>query len=77
MQPHSLGKPEEQVHIMYGLSACSLQKVVNHRGDKQFIAVLFKVNETLVCVYNLLEVYRGRDNVCKGVALVVALVDAV
>lgn len=77
MQSHSLGKTEEQVHIVYSLSACTLQQIVYYRGYKQFVAVLLKVDKALVGVYNLLEVDRSGYDMCKRVALVVALVDAV
>ena len=47
---------EHDVHVLYSLTDCTFEKVVNHAGNNDFLAKDFYVYESLVCVHHLLEV---------------------
>lgn len=56
-QPYGFFQIEHEIHIMDRLSACPLQQVVNARDNQQFIAMLLQMNQTLVGVHHLLQIY--------------------
>ena len=58
---------EEQVHVVYRLSAGALEQVVDAGGDEEHVAVLLQVDEALVSVDDLLQVNVVRSNVSKRV----------
>ena len=49
-------KAEHDIHVLNGLAASAFEQVVNDAGDEQLIVELLHMNESLVCVHNLLEV---------------------
>lgn len=57
-QPSCLLDSEHDVHILYGLADSTFEKVVDARGDEEFVINLITMNERLVCVHYLLEVER-------------------
>ncbi len=47
---------KQQVHVVYGLTRSTLDKIVDHRCDEQLAVDLLKMQDALVGVDNILQV---------------------
>ena len=59
---------------MYGCAAGTLQQVVYARYNEQFVTVLLQMDEALVGVHYLLQVYRLLNNMHERIGLIVLTV---
>lgn len=56
MQSNHFFQTEQQVHVVDRLSARSLQQVVYHRNDKQFVFLFQQMDQALVRIYHLFQI---------------------
>ena len=56
------------------LSACPLQQIVNARDNQQFIAMLLQMNQTLVGVHHLLQIYIFVYNMNERILGIIVLI---
>ena len=76
MQTDGLLQAKQQVHIMYGLSARTLQQVVDHGDDQQFIVDALQVDQALIGIHHLLQIRILVGNEGKVMVIIILLVDA-
>lgn len=58
-------KSAHNVHVLYCLSACAFEEVVNRRCDEQVVAMLFHPYNCFVCVDSLFEIHISGGYVGK------------
>ena len=59
---------------MNRLSACPLQQVVNARDNQQLIAMFLQMNQTLVGVHHLLQIYIFVYNMNERILGIIVLI---
>ena len=62
---------------MNGGTACTFEQIVDNRCYKQLVTVLFKMYKAFICIYHLFQVEWPFHDVCKGVTLIIALIESV
>jgi len=63
-------KSKHQVHILYCLSRCTFQQVVDDRVDHQFSSDFLQLDQTFIRIYNLLQKDRCIAHMCESSILI-------
>ena len=75
MQTDGLLQAKQQVHIMHSLSTRTLQQVVDHGDDQQFIVDALQVDQALIGIHHLLQIRILIGNESEVVVIIILLID--
>ena len=68
-------KPEQQVHVVHGLTRCAFQQIVDNRNNQQFAIFFRQIQKTFVCVHHIFQIRHAVADKREIVIVVVFIVE--